>query len=430
MIAKPMIVEPMIVDKIEPIISPGNMHKQMKVIPSVDTTLLCGVLDFSGKKYYLDFSDFNKFILEDKRLNFINNSDIYPSYLYNYKRFSLLEVLFSYNSSNIKYVFKNNNPYDLRRSNIEIYHQYHEELKKKYAVIEYIQGHYLTVGNDAYVLKNPMWRILNEQNEEVLLMYCETNTLCILSAESYEKILDFEKLYNNGQKLTFYKHQNGYILCSNVSLFIHQIITECHGNGKGTKNISVDHIDRNPLNNTITNLRIASRSEQEQNSKGISEGTKRERKSTARALPEGLTQQMMMKYVVYYNECYNKEKNLYREFFKVEKHPKLDKHWMSSKSNKISLMEKLASTNKVVTDLEKDVYPLDNTLGNTSDALLPTYITLKQERNKPHLVFDKKSVGAEEKRLNLRMVLPDNYILEEQMTIFREKIKEKYDLIL
>jgi len=420
-----MIAEHMIAytDKIEPIISPGNIHKQMKVIPSVDTTLLCGVLDFSGKKYYLDFSDFNKFILEDKRLNFINISDVYPSYLYNYKRFSLLEVLFSYNSSNIKYVFKNNNPYDLRRSNIEIYHEYHEEVMKKYAVIEYIQGHYLTVGNDAYVLKNPMWRILNDQNEEFLLMYCETNTLCILSDESYQKVIDFEKLYNNGKKLTFYKHQNGYIGCAS-NLYIHQIITDCRGNGKGTKNISVDHIDRNPLNNTMENLRIASRIDQKQNSKGISEGTKRERKSTARALPEGLTQQMMMKYVVYYNECYNKEKNLYREFFKVEKHPKLDKHWISSKSNKISLMEKLASTNKVVTDLEKDIYPL----GNTTETALPTYITLKQERNKPHLVFDKKSVGAEEKRLNLRMVLPDNYILEEQLTIFREKIKEKYDL--
>ena len=409
-------------DKIESIISSENIHKQMKVIPTVDTTLLCGVLDFSGKKYYLDFSDFNKFILEDKRLNFINNSDVYPSYLYNYKRFSLLDLLFSYNSSNINYIFKNNNPYDLRRSNVEIYHQYHEEVKKTYTIIEYIQGHYLTAGNDAYVLKNPMWKIINEQNEEVILMYCETNTLCILSKESYQKIIDFENLYNNGKKLTFYKHQNGYIGCAS-NLYIHQVITDCRGNGKGTKNISVDHIDRNPLNNTITNLRIASRSEQEQNSKGISEGTKRERKSTARALPDGLTQQMMMKYVVYYNECYNKEKNLYREFFKVEKHPKLDKHWMSSKSNKISLLEKLASTNKVVTDLENDEYPLDNT-----DTTLPTYITLKQERNKPHLVFDKKSVGAEEKRLNLRMVLPDNYILEEQLTLFREKIKEKYEL--
>jgi hypothetical protein len=428
---EPMIAEPMIActDKIESIIYTGNMHKQMKVIPSVDTTLLCGVLDFSGKKYYLDFSDFNKFILEDKRLNFINNSDVYPSYLHNYKRFSLLELIFSYNSSNINYIFKNNNPYDLRRSNVEIYHQYNEEVKKKYDVIEYIQGHYLTAGNDAYVLKNPMWRIRykqndqNEQNEEVILMYCETNTLCILSKESYQKILDFENLYNNGKKLTFYKHQNSYIGCAS-NLYIHQIITDCRGNGKGTKNISVDHIDRNPLNNTITNLRIASRSEQEQNTKGISEGTKRERKSSARELPDGLTQQMMMKYVVYYNECYNKEKKLYREFFKVEKHPKLDKYWMSSKSNKISLLEKLTSANKVVNDLEKDIYPLDN----TSEAVLPTYITLKQERNKPHLVFDKKSVGSEEKRLNLRMVLPDNYTLEEELTIFRERIKEKYDL--
>ena len=414
-------------DKIDPIISPGNIelsHKQMKVIPSVDTTLLCGVLDFSGKKYYLDFSDFNKFILEDKRLNFINNSDVYPSYLYNYKRFSLLELLFSYNSSNINYIFKNNNPYDLRRRNIEIYHQYHEEVKKKYDVIEYIQGHYLTSGNDAYVLKNPMWRIRNQENEEVIIMYCEKNSICILCPESYEKILDFEKLYNNGQKLTFYKHQNGYIGCAS-NLYIHQIVTDCRGNGKGTKTISVDHIDRNPLNNTLTNLRIASRSEQEQNSKGISEGTKRERKSSARELPDGLTQQMMMKFVVYYKECYNKEKKLYREFFKVEKHPKIDKPWMSSKSNKISLLEKLASANKVVTDLENDVYPLDN-----SDTALPTYITLKQERNKPHLVFDKKSVGTEEKRLNLRMVLPDNYRLEEQLTLFREKIKEKYDLEL
>ena len=63
---------------------------------------------------------------------------------------------------------------------------------------------------------------------------------------------------------------------------------------------------------------------------------------------------MMKTYVVYYKEVYNKEKGLTREYFKVEKHPKLDKPWISSKSNKIPLLEKLKEANKVVDDLSKD----------------------------------------------------------------------------
>jgi hypothetical protein len=42
------------------------------------------------------------------------------------------------------------------------------------------------------------------------------------------------------------------------------------------------------------------------------------------------------------------------------------------------------------------------------------------------MIFDKKT--NEEKRLNLRMVLPENYILEEQLVLFKEKIKSKYDI--
>jgi hypothetical protein len=222
-------------------------------------------------------------------------------------------------------------------------------------IMEVIPGHVNNKGRYANSVKNPLWKVKDENNNQIILMYCEKKTICKLCPVSYQKILDYEKNINNGKKMTWTKLVNGYIMSN--SLFIHQIITNCYGNGKGTKNISVDHIDRNPLNNTFTNLRIATRKEQEQNSKGITEGTKRERKTNAKPLPNGITQEMMKKYVVYYHEWLNKEHTRSREFFKVEKHPKLDKIWVGKKSNKISIQEKLKEANNIVDDLKNDIYP-------------------------------------------------------------------------
>lgn len=81
---------------------------------------------------------------------------------------------------------------------------------------------------------------------------------------------------------------------------------------------------------------------------------KRERKHTAQTLPQGITHNMMKKFVVYYREMtYLKSgKQQPREYFKVESHPKLSKPWVSSKSAKIPLFEKLNHANQVVADLE------------------------------------------------------------------------------
>ena len=81
---------------------------------------------------------------------------------------------------------------------------------------------------------------------------------------------------------------------------------------------------------------------------------KRERKHTAQTLPQGITHNMMKKFVVYYREItYLKSgKQQPREYFKVESHPKLSKPWVSSKSAKIPLFEKLNHANQVVADLE------------------------------------------------------------------------------
>ena len=255
-------------------------------------------------------------------------------------------------------------------------------------------------------------------------MYCEQNTLCKLCPESYKKVLEFEIKNNGNKKMTWYKASNGYIqshitytVGEQKGYYIHQIITDCYGNGKGTKNISVDHIDRDPLNNTLENLRIATQNEQQTNSKGILPGTKRER-SSKKDLPDSISYEMFKKYVYYNREFYDKAKTKEREFFRVE-HPKLDKPWTTTKSGKISIQEKLADANKVVDDLENDIYP------EKEEAQLPKYVSLVVMREKSHLIFEKRIVDG--KRLNIKMVLPDEYDLQEQLDKLNEKIKEKYE---
>ena len=107
---------------------------------------------------------------------------------------------------------------------------------------------------------------------------------------------------------------------------------------------------------------------------------KRERKHTAQMLPPGITQNMMKKYVVYYREFVNLKngKRVPREYFKVESHPKLSRPWVSSKSGKISLHEKLDSANQVVANLEKKNTqcdsPYDADSGKTEESSITTAI--------------------------------------------------------
>ncbi len=221
-------------------------------------------------------------------------------------------------------------------------------IKEKYKLLKTYRGHINKLGIDAKIEKNRIWKVFDpDKNKNILLMYCEPDNLIKLCKKSFKKIKEFEQ--NNSGKLTWYFHPNGYIQGSN-NLYMHQVITGCYGNGKGTMDKSVDHIDRDKLNNCFDNLRIATREEQQENTKS-SDGERRARSKSAKPLPEGITNDMMKKYVVYYKECYNKEKELYREFFKIEKHPKLEKAWIGSKSNKVSILDKLKEANDMIDTL-------------------------------------------------------------------------------
>ena len=454
--------------------------RTMKTHYSLNTELNCANVCLNDRVYLIEIPDLFKILNNEKKFMFINfETEDYPSFLYNYKRVNYLQFIFK--ASNCRYEFKNKNIYDLRHSNVIIYqnpanvtintpivspdeiinipqfknttenvvedvsepliesvtenvvetnksheksqssmyHHYHSTIIKQYTVLEYIPGHTNTMGKAAYLMRNPLWKVLID-DKEYYLMYCETNTICKLCSRSYDIILNYEK--NVGYKLTWYLTAEKYIqtkLRDKKMYFIHQIIMDCYGNGKGTKIISVDHIDRDPLNNTLENLRIASDETQQQNKKGSLAGTKRERKHNAIDLPSGITQDMMRKYVVYYHEWLDKDKTKEREFFKVESHPKLKDVWFSSKSNKVSIQEKLNQANKVVDDLENDIQPIKE------GSNVPKYVSLAISRGKPHLVFEKRM--SDGKKLNFKMVLPNEYELSEQLSIFDERILKKYE---
>lgn len=233
----------------------------------------------------------------------------------------------------------------------DIFYNIHNKISKEYKIKRIIKGHSKSRGIKANIECNRIWIVENKDNKELYLIGCENDNYIITCEKGYSIILKYEKEIKN--KITWYVNKEKYVqgrISEHCLLYIHQIITGCYGNGQGTMNLSVDHIDRNPLNNCFDNLRIATREEQQANTKSA-EGERKARSSSAKPLPEGITNSMMKKYVVYYKECYDKNNNSYREFFKIEKHPKLTRPWISSKSNKIPLLDKLKAANDMVDSL-------------------------------------------------------------------------------
>jgi len=141
-----------------------------------------------------------------------------------------------------------------------------------------------------------------------------------------------------------------------------------------------------------------------------SRSDKRERKQTAQSLPPGITHNMMKKFVVYYREFINLKngKRIPREYFKVESHPKLARPWVTSKSVKVPLLEKLKDANEYVMKLDDPSSATTGAVengengenGDTADAnvsrfRLPKYTSMRVIRDTPTgtiytMVYDRK----------------------------------------
>ena len=418
--------------------------EQLNQVFKFSDDLQCGIVLINNKTIYVDIHDLFSIINHKRGFIHVDDTKSFPYYIQANRKISYFEFIYKYSENSVHCEYVNGNNYDIRRNNIEIYPKQHLYVKEKYQeIISYKIGHLIVSGKESNKVKNSTWKVKTNKGSIKIIMFCEKDTYIELCEHSYKKIMEFQEKHK--KHITFSKHINGYIQ-SSANLFIHQIIMNCYGNGKGTSTISVDHIDRNPLNNFMNNLRIVKCEVQQSNSKGILKGTKRGRKHNARPLPDGITQDMLKKYVVYYRECYNKEKNLYREFFKIEKNPNLDKVWCTSKSGKLTLMDKLKQANDVAEHIEKHgsieemiVLP-SGTPHLKLKMSLPKYVSYQTMRNKPYLVFEKRIQNMEtnkKQRICLKHAMDESVVdnndektIQEELSMLNDKVKEKYKIEL
>ena len=169
----------------------------------------------------------------------------------------------------------------------------------------------------------------------------------------------------------------------------------------------------------------------------VKDDFKRVRKCNAIELPVDISENMIPKYVVYYKECYNKEKLLFREFFKIEKHPKLinyKKHLTSSKSKKITIVEKLEQIKIILKKIENDeLVELKNEEKNEENGekkkeiILPKYISLKnheKDNKKYYLIYDEKTIKY---RNTYKLLYNKNIEFSQNLKDFLEKVREKFE---
>jgi hypothetical protein len=302
----------------------------------IDDNNLLYCIDDNNKKIYLAEKILN-INIENKQIEFIDNN------------------IFNYSSSNLKLIGTSKSSKSSKSSTIinnktttdviidKIDNKLPDNFPDNYEVIQCYEGHKVLSGKKSGQVFNPYWLVYEKNDTDKKEFYIMSTN----ENDTYFKISN--KSINYIRDKTWFLNQNGYIANvdkeSRKQYYLHQLICKTE-KGDESETKSVDHINRNKLDNRIENLRWATQSEQNSNT------DKRARKHNAKPLPEGLNQKDLPKYVVYYHEWLDKDKKRSREFFKIEKHPKLNKIWFGSKSNKISIQDKLKEAKDKLNEIE------------------------------------------------------------------------------
>jgi len=254
-------------------------------------------------------------------------------------------------------------------------------------IIKYGEPYNITNGKFAGQQRNMYWEVKDKNslassstedlNKSYIIMHIIENIYTKISKEDINKVLNL-----NDTRPSWYINDNGYIGTTirtkeRKQYYLHQLIMDVHDEDLTNYEKTVDHVNNDKLDNRRENLRLVNMSIQNSNR------PKSERRCDACDLPAGIIQSDLPKYVIYGKEMMNKESGKYREYFYISNHPKLEKSWCTTKSEKVNIIDKLQLAKNKILELEGELDPLDD-----KELNLPNNIRLINSRDKQHFVFD------------------------------------------
>ena len=308
---------------------------------------------------------------------------------------------------------------DYQKNNIEFIYddRYYDNFKEPdFVIIKYGTSHKITHGKFSEQYRNMYWKVVDE-DKTYYVMHISNDIYTKISKSDIKKVLNY-----NGVRPVWYLCNKQYVATTIYNqdntekniIYLHQYIMDVHDEDLTSFEKTVDHINRDKLDNRKQNLRFANMAEQNSNR------DKTARRCDAKIdVPHGID---LPKYMQYRKEVYCKEKNLSREFFIIV-HPSLDKVWETTKSNNVAISDKFRQAKLFLQLTENQITQsqYNKEMGMNDIVDLPKYIVINSRNDSLCFSFDYND-GS---RYTLKIVI-QSQDLQSELDNFIDSINAKY----